>query len=118
MAAADVSQEQPFRFLDLFPEVRNRIYTIVVAGSYDLTNFATPAIARASQQLRAEVLPVLFAEGDFHVKMVSNITVGASIQIRVHHKLTMTCRIVRQRVMAMSGAREESARESQCPREP
>ncbi|CZT16179.1 uncharacterized protein RCC_02021 [Ramularia collo-cygni] len=73
------SSQQVFRFLDLAAEIRNEIYSFVVVGEnrvYDLAVFIPPAIARASTQLRSESLPIIFADAEFYVNVVSNVHVS------------------------------------------
>lgn len=75
--------KQPFRFMDLPPEMRNRVYAHYVAISggdgthaactYNLADFKTPTIAQVSRQLRTEALPAFFAEASFYVTMPCNL---------------------------------------------
>lgn len=71
---------KPFRFVDLPAEIRNLVYSLLLAGDkekpLDLASFRSPAITRVSKQLRSEALAVLFAEGYFFV------VVGATFRTR------------------------------------
>ncbi|KAK4503700.1 hypothetical protein PRZ48_004615 [Zasmidium cellare] len=56
----------PFRFLDLPPELRNRVYSYAVfLQSRDIGYFRIPPVAQVSKQTRKESLPILFAENNF-----------------------------------------------------
>jgi len=88
MAAKNASATQPiatatpaipvFRFLDLPPEISNRIYAYAVqngneSGTRNLASFNEPAITAVCRQVRFESLPVLFADCTFEVVVGSNL---------------------------------------------
>lgn len=54
---------KPFRFLDLPAEIRNHIYSLLLVNDKPrpFATISSPPVAQASKQLRAEVLPILFA---------------------------------------------------------
>lgn len=58
-----------FRFLDLPPELRDRVYSFITSdlGGQCLAFFKPPPITRVSKAVRCESLAVLFAEGNTHV---------------------------------------------------
>ncbi|KAF7191024.1 hypothetical protein HII31_07648 [Pseudocercospora fuligena] len=64
-----------FRFLDLPPELRDRVYSFVTSdlGSQSLAFFKPPPITRVSKAVRSESLAVLFAEGITHVIVGSDL---------------------------------------------
>lgn len=68
-----VPASKPFPFLDLPPEVRLCIYEHALREPFvqRLRNFVTPALARASSQLRQESLPVWFAINTFVAEVKS-----------------------------------------------
>ncbi|KAK5138138.1 hypothetical protein LTR08_004833 [Meristemomyces frigidus] len=58
----------PFRFFDLPPELRNRVYDLLLPeGTPTEISSRRPVITQASQQLRAETLPIYFAASRFVV---------------------------------------------------
>lgn len=92
-ASSSASSRPAFRFLDLPPEIRNRIYTYVIlestgAVALNLANFKEPAITAVSHQVRNESLPVMFAECTFNILVGSNLrkhsAVRRSIRLRGH----------------------------------
>lgn len=70
------------RFLDLPAELRNKIYSyaVLINKPIHLAAAFAPPITRVSKQLRAEALPVFFAENSFTVEVTSNITTGTHIR--------------------------------------
>lgn len=68
-----VPAAKTFPFLDLPPEVRVCIYEYALREPFvqRLRNFVTPALARASSQLRQESLPVWFAINTFVAEVKS-----------------------------------------------
>lgn len=87
------SLDPAFRFLDLPPEIRNRIYSYVILGptgtlTLNLANFKEPAITAVSHQVRNESLPVMFAECNFNIVVGSNLrkrsALRRSIRLRGH----------------------------------
>lgn len=66
----------PFRFLDLPAEIRNRIYSLVLASrtTGDISYFRIPAIVRVPRQARKESMPLLFAENNFNINIGSELT--------------------------------------------
>ncbi|KAK6433199.1 hypothetical protein LTR95_010622 [Oleoguttula sp. CCFEE 5521] len=68
--------KEPFRFLDLPPELRTRILCLAVASKHedgrDLDTITGPAVAAVSKQLYIETMPVLLAETIWEVTVRSN----------------------------------------------
>ncbi|TKA79741.1 hypothetical protein B0A55_04364 [Friedmanniomyces simplex] len=69
---ADVSCK--FTIFDLLPELRTKIYAYAMAKEQprEVTLLKTPVLAMVSKQIRAEALPVFFAECMFTVSVRSN----------------------------------------------
>ena len=69
-----ITREGYFRFLDLSPELRNRIYAFAThAGKpQDLNRLWLPPVAKVSRQLWKEALPVYFANNTFTVEVGTN----------------------------------------------
>lgn len=62
-----------FRFLDLLPELRLKIYAYAMGGQRrSLTDIKMPILAMVSKQVRAEALPVFFSECVFTATIGSN----------------------------------------------
>lgn len=63
------------RFLDLPAELRNGVYSyaVLINKPIHLAAAFAPPITRVSKQVRAEALPVFFAENSFTVEVTSNI---------------------------------------------
>lgn len=82
LEAAD--RDFQFRFFDMAPELRNRVYHLVVAPDTTkaLTHPTVPAICRASRVLRSESLPVFFGMNRFWLKIR-----GSSYERRAQHRV-------------------------------
>ncbi|KAK4894030.1 hypothetical protein LTR27_007614 [Elasticomyces elasticus] len=67
---------QPFRLLDLPPELREYIYAYMTIANYrrSLERLKAPVIALVSKQIRAEVLPQFFAQELHQGYIISNYT--------------------------------------------
>jgi len=61
-----------FRFLDLLPELRIRIYALAISTNGPRCMTKAPTLALVSKQVRAEVLPVFFSECTFAIRLHSN----------------------------------------------
>ena len=63
---------QPFRLLDLPPELRARIFSFAVAvdGVCDVLYRWRPTVTTASRQLRAESMPLFYAENTFTMPLI------------------------------------------------
>lgn len=77
------------RFLDLPPELRNRVYSHIMHqdSPVDLSTAFAPFITAASKQLRAESLSAFFAENTFYVPIQTNVDHGRRID---HNRQTRT----------------------------
>ncbi|KAM0719871.1 hypothetical protein Q7P37_004006 [Cladosporium fusiforme] len=76
LAARPTSDDASFpRFLDLPPELRNKVYTYHLQRdlSMDLTSAVAPFIAAVNKQVRAESLSTFFAESTFIFRTGTNI---------------------------------------------
>jgi hypothetical protein len=63
-----------FRFMDLPPEIRNRVYRFAAidSGPSKLSTLSLPALAATSKTVRDESFPVFFAESQFEVAIGTN----------------------------------------------
>lgn len=63
-----------FRFMDLLPELRLRIYGFAMTTEEprDLTDIKAPTLAMVSKQVRAEAFPVFFSDCVFATTVKSN----------------------------------------------
>ncbi|KAK5127539.1 hypothetical protein LTR85_006879 [Meristemomyces frigidus] len=65
--------EPAFRFFDLPPELRNRIYRFALVENASVrierTGYARPPLLRTSRQIRAESLSIYYSENKFTVSM-------------------------------------------------
>lgn len=70
------SADSIFRFTELPPELRNRVYFHLIdttdSKEHNLAELTEPAICAVSQQLRNEFLPVFFAEANFYLVVASD----------------------------------------------
>lgn len=75
-----------FRFLDLLPELRNRIYSIALQThkSRDISCYRTPRVTLVSKQVRQETLP-LFYSSNFRVLVGCNF--ARAVNQRTGHEL-------------------------------
>lgn len=57
-----------FPFLDLPPEIRNNICSLLATNKqgYNLENLTLPPMARVSSKIRSEFLPIFFQEAEFY----------------------------------------------------
>ena len=68
-----INSVEPFRFLDLPPELRNRIYSMSMATDDTIwipcsnSQDMQPDITRVNSQIRREALPVFYAENTFQM---------------------------------------------------
>ncbi|KAF2169247.1 hypothetical protein M409DRAFT_52513 [Zasmidium cellare ATCC 36951] len=80
----------PFPFLDLPPEVRNRVYSFAFSNiaTRDLSQTRIPPVALVSHQLRDKALLVLFASPHFRLTAGNNFT--AKFDERWHFQMGRT----------------------------
>ncbi|CAK3751721.1 Hypothetical predicted protein [Lecanosticta acicola] len=70
-----LDEKEVFPFTELPAELRNKIYFYHLASNtrYNFASIRVPAICQASQQLREESLPILFAARAWYVTIGSNL---------------------------------------------
>ncbi|OKL59229.1 hypothetical protein UA08_05669 [Talaromyces atroroseus] len=62
--------QEPFRLMDLPPELRNMIYRLaVVRKTGKCYTLVPPALAQVSKDIRTEVLPIFYGENSFYIHM-------------------------------------------------
>lgn len=102
MRAEEARAEEPFRFMDLPPELRIQIYSLVAVDpdgkQQNLTGLVLPPIARVSRLVRIESLPIFFSDNSFYVVVYSNFRDrGIARQMREKHGKNWKDQVPRQR---------------------
>ncbi|KAF2164040.1 hypothetical protein M409DRAFT_25810 [Zasmidium cellare ATCC 36951] len=100
-AAASASPVEPFRFMDLPPEIREKVYqiaspvpinnTTIKVGAYQTTMPKRYALAQASRVLRQEALAVYFSKTTFIFRISSRKCSASHGWVDAQNEVAVSC---------------------------